>query len=63
MKVNYMLLGNSVPHLHTHVFPRYPDDPAPGGPLSWEALTGVAATADDVLAAQAASLRAAAGRA
>lgn len=44
MKVNYMFLGNSVPHLHAHVFPRFADDPAPGGPLSWEALTGVAAT-------------------
>lgn len=62
MKVNYMMLGNSVPHLHAHVFPRYADDPAPGGPLSWEALTRVAATAGEVLGAQAASLRAAAGR-
>jgi diadenosine tetraphosphate (Ap4A) HIT family hydrolase len=26
-KVNYELLGNQVPHLHWHVFPRYEDDP------------------------------------
>jgi diadenosine tetraphosphate (Ap4A) HIT family hydrolase len=62
IKVNYMMLGNNVPHLHAHVFPRYADDPAPGGPLSWEALTGVTATAREVLEEQAASLRAAAGR-
>lgn len=26
-KLNYETLGNSVPHLHTHVVPRGPDDP------------------------------------
>jgi diadenosine tetraphosphate (Ap4A) HIT family hydrolase len=26
--INYQQLGNSVPHLHTHVLPRYLDDPA-----------------------------------
>ncbi len=33
--VNYMLLGNIVPHLHVHVVPRYLDDAAPGMPLPW----------------------------
>jgi diadenosine tetraphosphate (Ap4A) HIT family hydrolase len=33
LKINYMTLGNGVPHLHTHVTARYWDDPAPGGPL------------------------------
>jgi diadenosine tetraphosphate (Ap4A) HIT family hydrolase len=33
LKINYMTLGNRVPHLHTHVTARYWDDPAPGGPL------------------------------
>lgn len=33
--VNYMLLGNLVPHLHVHVVPRYLDDSAPGMPLPW----------------------------
>ena len=32
-KMNYQLLGNGVPHLHTHLIPRYLDDVAPGGPL------------------------------
>lgn len=33
VKLNYDLLGNSLPHLHTHVVPRYADDPRPGWPL------------------------------
>jgi diadenosine tetraphosphate (Ap4A) HIT family hydrolase len=34
--MNYLLLGNIVPHLHVHVVPRYLDDPSPGRPLPWE---------------------------
>lgn len=34
--MNYQLLGNSVPHLHVHLVPRYIDDPDPGRPLPWE---------------------------
>ena len=33
VKMNYNLLGNWVPHLHTHVVPRYADDPRPGWPF------------------------------
>ena len=33
VKVNYDVLGNSLPHLHTHVVPRYEDDPKPGWPF------------------------------
>jgi len=33
VKVNYDILGNSVPHLHVHVIPRYADDPRPGWPF------------------------------
>jgi diadenosine tetraphosphate (Ap4A) HIT family hydrolase len=33
VKLNYDLLGNSVPHLHAHVVPRYADDPRPGWPF------------------------------
>lgn len=33
VKLNYDLLGNSLPHLHTHVVPRYADDPHPGWPF------------------------------
>jgi diadenosine tetraphosphate (Ap4A) HIT family hydrolase len=31
-KLNYLTLGNTVPHLHTHIVPRYVDDPDPGHP-------------------------------
>ena len=33
VKLNYNVLGNSVPHLHTHIVPRYADDPRPGWPF------------------------------
>jgi diadenosine tetraphosphate (Ap4A) HIT family hydrolase len=32
-KMNYLTLGNWVPHLHTHLIPRYEDDPASGAPF------------------------------
>jgi diadenosine tetraphosphate (Ap4A) HIT family hydrolase len=31
-KLNLMMLGNALPHLHTHVVPRYVDDRDPGHP-------------------------------
>ena len=33
VKLNYDVLGNSLPHLHKHVIPRYADDPRPGWPF------------------------------
>jgi len=33
VKLNYDILGNSLPHLHTHVIPRYAEDPRPGWPF------------------------------
>jgi diadenosine tetraphosphate (Ap4A) HIT family hydrolase len=36
-KLNYELLGNQVPHLHWHLFPRYIDDPNRLQPV-WLAL-------------------------
>jgi diadenosine tetraphosphate (Ap4A) HIT family hydrolase len=35
--LNYLLLGNIVPHLHVHLVPRYLDDSAPERPLPWNA--------------------------
>lgn len=37
LKLNYETLGNAVPHLHTHVIPRYAQDPAPGRPFPFPA--------------------------
>ena len=34
-KMNYECLGNTVSHLHWHLFPRYADDPTPLRPV-WE---------------------------
>ncbi|MGH7324483.1 MAG: HIT family protein [Candidatus Rokuibacteriota bacterium] len=33
LKINYELLGNQIPHIHWHVVPRLPGDPAPRGPV------------------------------
>jgi diadenosine tetraphosphate (Ap4A) HIT family hydrolase len=33
MKMNYETLGNSVPHLHTHILPRFEHDLRPGLPF------------------------------
>jgi diadenosine tetraphosphate (Ap4A) HIT family hydrolase len=32
-KMNFQILGNSVPHLHCHLEPRYYGDLAPGRPI------------------------------
>jgi diadenosine tetraphosphate (Ap4A) HIT family hydrolase len=37
LKMNYETLGNSLPHLHTHLVPRFTEDPRPGQPFP---LTG-----------------------
>jgi len=33
VKLNYEIHGNTVPHLHLHIFPRYPGDPFEGRPI------------------------------
>lgn len=35
VKINYELHGNTVPHLHIHLFPRYIDDLFPSGPIDF----------------------------
>jgi diadenosine tetraphosphate (Ap4A) HIT family hydrolase len=32
-KLNYEIHGNTIPHLHVHVFPRYAGDAFEGGPI------------------------------
>jgi diadenosine tetraphosphate (Ap4A) HIT family hydrolase len=38
VKLNYLTLGNALPHLHTHIVPRYADDPFPGRPVPFDLL-------------------------
>lgn len=33
VKINYEIHGNTVPHLHIHLYPRTLDDPFPGKPI------------------------------
>jgi diadenosine tetraphosphate (Ap4A) HIT family hydrolase len=41
-----MTFGNAVPHVHTHIVPRYPDDPAPRRPLPDEVFRDAPELAD-----------------
>lgn len=58
VKMNYMTLGNTVPHLHTHVVPRYHGDAAPGGPIAWPDIFSQDPVPDSDLHRQAEDLRA-----
>jgi diadenosine tetraphosphate (Ap4A) HIT family hydrolase len=59
LKMNWMALGNSVPHLHVHLVPRHRDDLAAGGPVESEAFDAEAtAPLDDAtMAEEVAALR------
>lgn len=56
-KMNYQTLGNGLPHLHTHLVPRYADDPAPGEPLPFELLLGAEPIGEEEFARRVAMLR------
>jgi diadenosine tetraphosphate (Ap4A) HIT family hydrolase len=58
--MNWLSLGNGVPHLHVHLVPRPLDDARAGGPLEPEAFEQrhVPALDDEVLRTEAAALRA-----
>jgi diadenosine tetraphosphate (Ap4A) HIT family hydrolase len=38
VKMNWLSLGNGVPHLHVHLVPRYFNDAAAGGPVESDAF-------------------------
>jgi diadenosine tetraphosphate (Ap4A) HIT family hydrolase len=56
VKLNYFTLGNTVPHLHTHIVPRYAGDAAPGGPLNWSQVVGTPVFGEEELRSQASAL-------
>lgn len=58
LKLNYETLGNTVPHLHTHLIPRYIADPVPGRPFPLAAASAAALPIpEEQLEAEAADLR------
>lgn len=47
-KMNYEIHGNTIPHLHVHLFPRYPNDPFEGRPIDPTAAEPFSRTDDDL---------------
>jgi diadenosine tetraphosphate (Ap4A) HIT family hydrolase len=37
VKINYEIHGNTIPHLHVHLYPRYRDDPYAGKAIDYSA--------------------------
>ena len=58
LKMNYETLGNSLPHLHTHLVPRFTEDPNPGHPFPLSADQPAARIPEPQLLTEAAELRA-----
>ena len=56
--VNYETLGNSLPHLHTHLIPRFTEDPRPGEPFPLSAKQPATEVPDEQLWPDALALRA-----
>jgi diadenosine tetraphosphate (Ap4A) HIT family hydrolase len=48
VKINYELLGNQLPHIHWHLIPRLPQDPAPLEPVWRITHEPVRLTADEL---------------
>jgi diadenosine tetraphosphate (Ap4A) HIT family hydrolase len=57
LKLNYETLGNSLPHLHTHLVPRYAQDPRPGQPFPLSAQPPETKIPEARLLAEVADLR------
>jgi diadenosine tetraphosphate (Ap4A) HIT family hydrolase len=56
-KLNYETQGNSEPHLHTHLVPRYDVDPNPGGGFPFWRFADPGLLAEDELARDVEALR------
>jgi diadenosine tetraphosphate (Ap4A) HIT family hydrolase len=60
IKMNYEIHGNTLPHLHLHLFPRQVDDPYVGGPI--DPHTAVFDRSDEEIEVLASAIRAAAAQ-
>jgi diadenosine tetraphosphate (Ap4A) HIT family hydrolase len=56
-QMNYSTFDNAVPHVHTHIVPRYSDDPFPGAPLPREIFENAGYLDEKLLADQVERLR------
>ena len=56
--MNLLTLGNELPHLHTHIIPRYDRDPSPGRPFPFPATANVPKIPEDDFRASVEALRA-----
>ena len=54
VKMNYEIHGNTIPHLHIHVFPRFRGDPFERGPIDPHAVTPTRRTLAEIEALRAA---------
>ena len=50
-KMNYEIHGNTIPHLHMHLYPRYPGDPGIGSASFMRSRDEIARLRDAILAA------------
>ena|SRR5690348_5466681 len=57
-KLNFETLGNTEPHLHTHIVPRYDEDPNPGGNFPFWLVEDPPLLPVDAVAGDAEALRA-----
>jgi len=46
VKINYEIHGNTIPHLHIHLYPRYKEDPFPGQPIDYNQKTRLYTTGE-----------------
>lgn len=50
VKINYEIHGNTMPHLHLHLYPRFAGDPYIGGQIAWTASFDRSATELEAIA-------------
>ena len=48
VKVNYEIHGNTIPHLHLHIFPRFRGDPFERSPIDPHGVTPIRRSADEI---------------